>query len=87
VFLRVAATYRSDYLERVGDEPLEDFYFEDHLQWDLTTRYTVNDRWSAFANVVNGNNEPLGGRFGGSERTVRYETYSWSLQLGVEFVL
>jgi TonB-dependent receptor len=87
VFVRAGATYRSGYIDRVGESPLEDRYFEDHLQWDIASRLSLGEKWTAFANLINVTDEPLTESFGRSDRLRRYESYSWSAQLGVEFVL
>ena len=84
-FSRLAGTFRSSYLDEIGVKPSEDVYIQKHLQWDLSTRYRVSERWTVFANLINVNNEPLVERFGVSGRLRQFETYSWSAQLGVKY--
>jgi TonB-dependent receptor len=84
-FARVAGTFRSDYLEEVGNDRLEDIHMQGHMQWDVTTRLRLNDRWTVFANWLNANNEPLVERYGGSGRLTRFESYSWSAQMGIKY--
>lgn len=85
LFVRLAGTFRGEYLDEVGLNPSEDVHIQKHAQWDVSTRYRIGDRWIIFANLINANNEPLVERYGISGRLRQFETYSWSMQLGVKF--
>jgi TonB-dependent receptor len=85
LFVRLAGTFRGGYLDEVGLTPSEDVHIQKHTQWDLSSRYRISDRWTVFANLINVNDEPLVDRYGISGRLRQFETYSWSMQLGVKF--
>lgn len=84
-FFRVAASYRDDYLDEVGPEPLEDRYIDDFLQFDITSSYQINENVSVFANFLNIDNEPFRAYFGESNRLSQWESYSWSANFGVKW--
>ena len=84
-FFRIAATYRDDYLDEVGGEPLEDRYVAEFLQWDLSSSYDINDNLTVFANLVNIDDEPFRAYWGQSGRLSQWESYSWSANLGLRW--
>lgn len=86
VSLRLTAAYRDSYLDELGGDPEEDRYVEDHLQWDLTARYTINDNFQIYGKLVNINDEPyVAFQPGpGSNRLLQYEEYSWTGVLGIQ---
>ncbi len=86
-FLRVAATYQGGYLFRVGDEPAEDIITGDRVNWDISSRYALNDRWRIFANFKNITDQAEGQWFRGSNRLSSNEYHSWSAQIGLDFRL
>jgi TonB-dependent receptor len=85
LFLRLSGTYRSAYLDSVGEEALEDEYIDDHFQMDLSTAYTFMDKYTVYANFINLNNEPLKAYFGESGQMRQFEEYGWSARAGVKF--
>jgi TonB-dependent receptor len=87
LFLRVAASYQDEYLSSVGDTRAKDEIHEDYLQLDFSSRYSVNDQWTVFANFTNITDGEEGDRYRGSNRTAVYERYSWAAQVGVSFRL
>ncbi|MFZ5721141.1 MAG: TonB-dependent receptor [Pseudomonadota bacterium] len=85
VSLRVAASYRDKYLDELGGSADEDRYVEDHLQWDITARYRVNERVQVFGELINIGDEPYTAyqRGPGRKRLLQYEEYSWTGKLGL----
>ena len=86
-FIRLSGTYRSSYLDELGDVATEDRYIDDHFQLDLSTAYTFNKRYTIFANFINLTNEPLKAYWGESRRLSQYEKYGWSAAIGLKFSL
>jgi TonB-dependent receptor len=87
-FVRLAATQRSEYLDEVGGEEIEDRYVDSHFQLDLSTAYYVNDRLTLNATLNNLTNEPFRASWGGgSGRLSQFEEYGWWATLGLEWKL
>lgn len=86
-FIRLSGTYRSSYLDELGDEPTEDRYIDDHFQLDLSTAYTFAKKYTIFANFINLTDEPLKAYWGESERLSQYEKYGWSARIGLKVTL
>lgn len=87
--IRVAAAYRSGYLDELGDEPDEDRYVKDHLQWDVTMKYRVTPEAQVFAEFVNLSDEPYVAyqKGPGGDRLLQYEEYSWTAKAGFRLTL
>lgn len=85
ISLRVAAAYRDKYLDELGSDAESDRYVRDHLQWDVTARYRVNDKVQVFAEFINIGDEPYTAyqRGPGRDRLLQYEEYSWTGKFGV----
>jgi TonB-dependent receptor len=83
--LRVAASYRDLYLDELGGDAEEDRYVEDHLQFDVSGKFDVNDRLQLFAEFVNLTDEPYVAyqRGPGRNRLLQYEEYSWTGKAGL----
>ena len=86
-FIRLAGTYRSEYLQVIGGEPAEDEFIDTRFQWDVSTSYTINDHITFFAEFVNIDDEPLRAYYGESSRLRQYEEYSWAANVGVKWNL
>jgi len=86
-FIRLAGTYRSEYLQDVGDEPSEDEFIDSHFQWDLSTSYKVNKHVKVFAEFVNLNGADLRAYYGDASKFRQVEEYSWSANFGVKWKL
>ncbi len=86
VSIRLTAAYRDSYLDEVGGSADEDRYVEDHLQWDLTASYAINDQFRLYAQFVNLNDEPYVAYQNGpgADRLLQYEEYSWTGKFGVQ---
>lgn len=85
VFLRLSGSYRSSYLDEVGDKLNEDRYIDDHFQLDFSSSYTFLDKYTLYLNVINLTNEPLKAYFGESGRLSQYEEYGLAVRFGLKF--
>lgn len=85
--IRFSIAYRDSYLDEVNtDGPDADRYVEDHIQYDLTAKFDVNDRFQIYGEFVNLGDEPyVAYQRGpaGAPRLLQYEEYSWTGKLGV----
>ncbi len=86
-FIRVSGSYRSSYLDEVADDPAEDRFIDDHFQVDLSSSYTVQDKYTIFLNLVNLTDEPLYAYWGETGRLSQYEEYGWTARAGIKFHL
>ena len=75
----------SEYLDDVvGDDGTEDLYKEGYGRLDFKASYAFNDRYSAFFEWQNINDEPLEESQGGVKRwNTQIETYGQTFTLGV----
>ncbi|EDY82798.1 TonB-dependent receptor subfamily [Verrucomicrobiia bacterium DG1235] len=85
LFIRLAASWRDEYLDEIGAEPSEDRYIQDHTQVDLTTNYQITPQISVFANWLNITNEPLLAQWGETNRLSQFEEYGWSANTGIRW--
>ena len=93
VNLRLAATYRDEFLDEIGvaddenGDPL-DRIVDDHFQLDVSAKYRITDQFRAFVEFKNVNNEPFvatvrSPQFG--RLNAQYEEYGWTAKFGVSF--
>jgi TonB-dependent receptor len=85
--MRLGYTYRSEYLDSVGDEPFQDLYVDEHGQLDFKTSYEFGDHFTAFLQVQNITDEPLRYFSGDKRRLAENEIYSWNALVGLQFKL
>lgn len=81
---RLAYTYYSTYLDSVGDDASQDYYFDDRGQLDFKASYAITEHWSTYAEWKNITDEPL--RFTSGRRSNRLaenEIYGWDIVAGV----
>lgn len=83
--LRLAMKYRDSYLDELVEEGL-DRTTDAHMQWDLTAKYYVSDRWMVYAEVSNLNGEPEYYYAGKDSRMLQYDEYGTTTVLGVQFI-
>ena len=83
--LRLAANYRSKYLDGIGDEALLDRYTDDFVQVDLTARYEVSDKLMITAEAINLNDAPEYYYFGNTARLSQYDEYGTTFGLGMRY--
>lgn len=85
--IRLAANYRSDYLDEVGDDALLDRYTSSHMQLDFTLKYRITDALQLRAAALNLNDRPEYYYFGDSNRLSQYDEYGATYMLGLRYKL
>ncbi|MGD8339512.1 MAG: TonB-dependent receptor [Gammaproteobacteria bacterium] len=84
--LRLAATYRDEYLDELNftGNADEDRWVTDHTQIDISAKYNINDNFQVFLDLINLTDEPYVAfqRGPGRDRLLQYEEYSWTSKLG-----
>lgn len=85
LFARLGYTYRSDYLDEVGPEALEDRYLDAYYQLDLYASYAFTKNWKAYLELNNLTNEPLKAYWGEAKRFAQYEEYGVSGAVGLKW--
>ena len=84
VSLRLAGTYRSRYLDELGDTAGEDRMVDNHFQLDLAARLNVTRRGQVFYEWVNINNARYFAynRVGAGRNLLQFEQYGWTMKFG-----
>jgi TonB-dependent receptor len=82
--LRLGYSYRSDYLDTLGESPETDLYVDDHGQLDFKASYDFGEMITVFLQAQNLNDEPLRFFSGDKSRLAENEIYSWNAMLGVQ---
>ncbi|MBB6093591.1 TonB-dependent receptor [Povalibacter uvarum] len=85
VELRLAYSYRSEYLDSLGDSAAQDLYVDTHGQLDFKASYEFSKQLSTFFQVQNINDEPLRFYSGDKSRLAENEIYSWNALAGMSF--
>jgi TonB-dependent receptor len=83
--VRLAANYRSSFLDDIGDSPLVDRYTDDFTQVDLTARYEVSENLMITAEALNLNDQPEHYYFGSSSRLSQYDEYGTTYGAGIRY--
>jgi len=81
--MRLSGNLHGAYITEVGDEPEEDIYLDEQLQWDLSASYRM-ETWRVFLEVVNLNDEKYIFYEGGPRFPIQYEQYKTWGRLGVK---
>lgn len=86
VSLRLAASYRDDFLDEIGDldDPATDRYAKEHLQLDFIGSVRLSDQLQVYLNAVNLNDEPFYAYFADRRFASQYEEYGPTYELGVK---
>lgn len=84
-FGRLGYTFRTEYLDEIGGEELEDRYVDDYYQVDFYGSYAFARNWKVYIELNNLTNEPLEAYWGGSGRLAQYEEYGVSGALGLKW--
>lgn len=84
--LRLAAAYRDDFLDEIGDldDPATDRYAKEHVQLDFTGSVRLTDHYQVYFNAVNLNDEPFYAYFADRRFNSQYEEYGPTYELGVK---
>lgn len=83
--VRLAANYRSDYLDSLGGDALGDRYTSDFIQVDLTVRYNVNDNLLLNAYALNLNDRPEFYYFGNGTRLSQFDEFGTTVGVGMRY--
>ncbi len=84
VSLRLAANYKSSYLDEVNaTDKRHDIYVDDHTQLDFTGRYFVTDDLQLFVQATNLTDEAFYRYTGKSSNNAQYEEYGRTYKLGL----
>ena len=83
--VRLAANYRSEYLDEIGDDAPFDRYTSDHMQVDFTIRYEVNENLILTGEAINLNDRPEYYYFGNSRRLSQYDEYGTTYGMGLRY--
>ncbi|HWW59597.1 MAG TPA: TonB-dependent receptor [Sphingopyxis sp.] len=84
VSLRLAGTYRSKYLDELGDTAAEDRIIDNHFQLDLSAKYDVTRQVQVFYEWVNINNAKYYAynNVGARQNLLQFEQYKWTMKFG-----
>ncbi|HET6524576.1 TonB-dependent receptor [Sphingopyxis sp.] len=84
VSLRLAGTYRSKYLDELGDTAAEDRIIDNHFQLDLSAKYQVTEQVQVFYEWVNINNAKYYAynNVGARQNLLQFEQYKWTMKFG-----
>ncbi len=84
ISLRVAGTYRSKYLDELGDSAAEDRIVDNHFQFDLSAKYNVTKRVQVYYEWVNINNAKYYAynTLGSRRNLLQFEEYDWTMKFG-----
>ncbi len=83
--LRLAGTYRDDYLDEInGDGPAFDRYVDSHFQIDISAKYKVTDGIQLYYEWVNVNDAEYFAynTLGSQQNNLQFEEYSWTMKFG-----
>ena len=81
---RLAAVYRDDYLDSIGDASTHDIWVAANTQLDFTLDYKVNDLWGFYLEAANLLDEPLELYQGTPAYTLQNELYGRTYVAGVK---
>lgn len=84
VSLRLAGTYRSKYLDELGDDADEDRIVDNHFQLDLSAKLDVTKNVQVFYEWVNINNAKYYAynNVGARQNLLQFEQYKWTMKFG-----
>jgi TonB-dependent receptor len=84
VSIRLAGTYRSKYLDELGDDAPEDRIVDNHFQLDLSAKYDVTKQVQVFYEWVNINNAKYYAynNVGARQNLLQFEQYKWTMKFG-----
>lgn len=81
--LRLAANYKSDYLDEINAEsPANDIVVDDHFQLDFSARYFIQDNIQIFFEAININDEPFYSYVSSPRWNAQFEDYGPTFKLG-----
>lgn len=86
VSVRFAANFKSDYLAEVGNitDKAYDVHSDNHLQFDLTSKYQIAKGMQLYFNAINLNDEPYYAYTGTKPYNFQYEQYGRTFVFGMQ---
>ncbi len=86
VSLRLAGTYRDDYLDELGGSPEEDRLVDSHFQLDASARFTITEGVQVFVEAINLTDAEYFAynTVGGRQNNYQYEIYGRTFKGGVK---
>lgn len=86
VSLRLAGTYRDDYLDELGGDPEEDRFVDSHFQLDASAKFRVTPNVQLFAEAINLTDAEYFAynTVGGRQNNLQYEVYGRTFKGGVK---
>jgi len=82
---RAALSYRSDYLDELGEDADTDIYVDEHTQLDIKLSYQVTEQVQVFAEALNITDEPWVRYYKDGNRINEEERYGWSARFGLGY--
>jgi TonB-dependent receptor len=83
--VRLAGSLHGKYQDTVAEDPMEDVWVDDHLQWDMTAGYQVGNLHFSLE-LINLNDEKVILFQGAPEFPIQYEQYKMWGRMGVKYV-
>ena len=85
ISLRLAGTYRDDYLDELGGDPAEYRFVDSHFQLDASARFTVTEGVQVFVEAINLTDAEYFAynTVGGRQNNYQYEIYGRTFKGGV----
>ncbi|MBH5321592.1 TonB-dependent receptor [Aurantiacibacter sediminis] len=85
ISLRLAGTYRDDYLDELNGSPEEDRFVDSHFQLDASARYRITENFQIFVEAVNLTDAEYFAynTVGGRQNNYQYEIYGRTFKGGV----
>ena len=82
--IRLAMKYRDSYIDSLEGEG-EDRYTDEHLQWDLTVKYSFTDSWLVYSEISNLGDRPEYYYSGRYNRALQYDEFGTTAAIGVQY--
>lgn len=86
ISLRLAGTYRDDYLDELGGSPEEDRYVDSHFQLDASAKFRVTPNVQLFVEAINLTDAEYFAynSVGGRQNNYQYEIYGRTFKAGAK---
>lgn len=82
--IRIAMKYRDQFIDEL-EGPDTDRIQDSRMQWDITAKYRVSDRWQVYAEVINIGSEPELHFAGSRGRLLQYDEFGLTASAGIQF--
>ena len=81
---KTSLNFHGKYIDAVGGDALEDVYYDNHTQLDISVSQQLMKRIKIYADALNLTNAPLRYYIGNTNRPIQQEYYRWWTQFGVK---